>query len=163
MREAKKAIREAQPRLLRLVGMGAVAEKSEGILEFPITCHSGGTMDVYIEAVLPKPQLILLGNSPVAQTLAKLADVLDFEVDVFDPNSTLEQFPNAHQIAHEHNLEALTIRPLSFVVVSTQGHDDELRRGEAAARAPRPVYIACVSSKRKFAGRAEFCVKRHHR
>ncbi len=48
VREAKKAIREAQPRLLRLVGMGAVAEKSEGVLEFPITCHSGGTMDVYI-------------------------------------------------------------------------------------------------------------------
>ncbi|TAH53335.1 MAG: xanthine dehydrogenase, partial [Chloroflexota bacterium] len=78
VREAKKAMREAQPRLLRLVGMGAVAEKSEGVLEFPITCHSGGTMDVYIEPVLPKPQLILLGNSPVAQTLAKLASVLNF-------------------------------------------------------------------------------------
>jgi len=158
VREAKKAIREAEPRFLRLVGMGAVAEKSEGVLEFPITCHSGGTMDVYIEAVLPKPQLILLGNSPVAQTLAKLANVLDFEIDVFDPNATLEQFPNALHLAKEHNLESLAVRALSFVVVSTQGHDDELAL-EAAARS-HAAYIACVSSSKKFAGRADYLRER---
>lgn len=158
VREAKKAIREAQPRLLRLVGMGAVAEKSEGVLEFPITCHSGGTMDVYIEPVLPKPQLILLGNSPVAQTLAKLAHVLNFEIDVFDPQATREQFPNAHQLATEHNLQSFAVRPLSFVVVSTQGHDDELAL-EAAAHS-NAAYITCVSSKKKFAGRADYLRER---
>lgn len=158
IREAKKAIREGQPRLLRLVGMGAVAEKSEGVLEFPITCHSGGTMDVYIEPVLPKPQLILLGNSPVAQTLAKLASVMDFEIDVFDPQATREQFPNAHQISTELNLSSVVVRPLSFVIVSTQGHDDELAL-EAAARSNAP-YIAMVASKKKFAGRADYLRER---
>lgn len=153
VREAKKAIREGQPRLLRLVGMGAIAEKSEGVLEFPITCHSGGTMDVYIEPVLPKPQLILLGNSPVAQTLAKLASAMNFEIDVFDPQATREQFPDAHTIVAEHNLQSIVIRPLSFVLVSTQGHDDELAL-EAAARSGAP-YIAMVASKKKFAGRAD--------
>lgn len=49
IREAKKAIRDGEPRLLRLVGKGAIAEKSEGVIDFPITCHSGGTLDVYIE------------------------------------------------------------------------------------------------------------------
>lgn len=158
VREAKKAIREAQPRLLRLVGMGAVAEKSEGVLEFPITCHSGGTMDVYIEPVLPKPQLILLGNSPVAQTLAKLASVLDFQIDVFDPNANREQFPNAQHISAEHNLQNFAVRPLSFVVVSTQGHDDELAL-EAAARS-NAAYVACVSSAKKFASRADYLRER---
>lgn len=158
VREAKKAIREAQPRLLRLVGMGAVAEKSEGVLEFPITCHSGGTMDVYIEPVLPKPQLILLGNSPVAQTLAKLAHVINFEIDVFDPNATREQFPNATHLAAEHNLQNFVVRPLSFVVVSTQGHDDELAL-EAAARS-NAAYIACVSSIKKFSTRADYLRER---
>lgn len=158
IREAKKAIREGQPRLLRLVGMGAVAEKSEGILEFPITCHSGGTMDVYIEPVLPKPQLILLGNSPVAQTLAKLAGVMNFEIDVFDPQATPEQFPGAAHIFAEHNLQAIVVRPLSFVVVSTQGHDDELAL-EAAAQSNAP-YIAMVASKKKFAGRADYLRER---
>jgi xanthine dehydrogenase accessory factor len=152
VREAKKSIREAQPRLLRLVGSGAIAEKSEGVLEFPITCHSGGTMDVYLEPVLPQPQLILLGNSPVAQTLAKLAHVLNFEINVFDPQATREQFPDAAQLARSHELSSLEIRPLSFVVVSTQGHDDELAL-ESAARSSAP-YIAFVASKKKFAGRA---------
>jgi xanthine dehydrogenase accessory factor len=158
VREAKKAIREAQPRLLRLVGMGAFAEKSEGVLEFPITCHSGGTMDVYIEPVLPNPQLILLGNSPVAQTLAKLAHVLNFEIDTFDPNATREQFPDAHHLSPEFNLQSFVVRPLSFVVVSTQGHDDELAL-EAAARSGA-AYIACVSSKKKFVGRADYLRER---
>lgn len=158
VREAKKTIREAQPRLLRLVGMGAVAEKSEGVLEFPITCHSGGTMDVYIEPVLPKPQLLLFGNSPVAQTLARLADVLNFEIDVFDLSATREQFPTAAQIAPELDSSRFVIRPLSFVVVSTQGHDDELAL-EAAARS-NAAYIACVASKKKFAGRAEYLRER---
>lgn len=158
VREAKKAMREAQPRLLRLVGMGAVAEKSEGVLEFPITCHSGGTMDVYIEPVLPKPQLILLGNSPVAQTLAKLASVLNFEIDVFDPHATRAQFPNAQHISTEHDLSSAVIRPLSFLIVSTQGHDDELAL-EAAARS-NAAYVACVSSKKKFAGRADYLRER---
>lgn len=158
VREAKKAMREAQPRLLRLVGMGAVAEKSEGVLEFPITCHSGGTMDVYIEPVLPKPQLILLGNSPVAQTLAKLASVLNFEIDVFDPHATRAQFPNAQHISTEHDLSSAVIRPLSFLIVSTQGHDDELAL-EAAARS-NAAYVACVSSKKKFSSRADYLRER---
>lgn len=153
IREAKKTIREAQPRLLRLVGSGAIADKSEGVLEFPITCHSGGTMDVYIEPVLPRPQLILLGNSPVAVTLARLAHVLDFEVDVFDINATRDQFPDADLVAPELEMSRLPVRSLSFVVVSTQGHDDEGAL-EIAARSSAP-YIAFVASKKKFAGRAE--------
>ncbi len=154
VREAKKSIREAQPRLLRLVGLGAIAEKSEGVLEFPITCHSGGTMDVYIEPVLPKPQLILLGNSPVAQTLAKLANVLNFEIDVFDPNATHEQFPDAHTVSQDLDLKSIVLRPLSYLIVSTQGHDDEYAL-EAAARS-NAAYISCVASKKKFAVRADY-------
>ncbi len=158
VREAKKAIREAQPRLLRLVGMGAVAEKSEGVLEFPITCHSGGTMDVYIEPVLPRPQLVILGNSPIAVTLAKLAHVLDYQVAVFDPNATREQFPTADAISPELKLEAFRFRHPSFVVISTQGHDDEAAL-EAAARSAAN-YIAFVASKKKFAARAEYLLER---
>lgn len=158
VREGKKSIREAQARFLRLVGSGAVAEKSEGVLEFPITCHSGGTMDVYIEPVLPKPQLVILGNSPVAQTLARLASVLNFQVQVFDPNANRQQFPTASEIFSELDLSHTAIRPLSFVVVSTQGHEDELAL-EAAARS-NAAYIACVASKKKFAGRVEYLQER---
>lgn len=158
IREAKKAIREAQPRLLRLVGSGAIATKSEGVLEFPITCHSGGTMDVYIEPVLPRPQLVLLGNSPVARTLAELAAVLDFEVSVFDPNATREQFPDAAHLGTAFDLSHLTLRPLSFIVIATQGHDDETAL-EVAARSPA-AYIAMIASRKKMASRAQYLRER---
>ncbi len=159
VREAKKVIREGEPRFLRLIGKGgAVSEKSEGVLEFPITCHSGGTLDIYIEPVLPRPQLILLGNSPIAITLAKLAKVLDFELDVFDPLATREEFPNADLISNDLDLKGISIHPLAFLVVSTQGHDDEPAL-EAAVRSGAP-YIAFVASKKKFASRADYLRER---
>ncbi len=154
IREAKKAIRDGQPRLLRLVGKGAVAETSEGVVEYPITCHSGGTLDVYIEPVLPRPQLILLGNSPVAITLAKLVKVLGWRVDVQDPTATNEQFPDADSVSFAVNFDLIPRRPIAFIVVSTQGHDDEPAL-QAAVRYGAP-YIAFVASKKKFASRVEY-------
>ncbi len=48
IREAKKVIHDGEPRFLHLVGEGAITEKAEGVLEFPITCHRGGTLHIYI-------------------------------------------------------------------------------------------------------------------
>jgi xanthine dehydrogenase accessory factor len=155
VREAKKVILEGEPRFLRLIGKGgAVSERSEGILEFPITCHSGGTLDIYIEPVLPRPQLILLGNSPIAITLARLAKVLNFEVDVLDPLATREDFPEADWLSGDLDLKTLRIGPIAFVVVATQGHDDEFAL-ETAVRSGVP-YIAFVASKTKFKSRADY-------
>lgn len=155
IRESKKSIRDGQTRLLRLIGRGgAISEKMEGVLEFPITCHSGGTLDVYIEPVLPRPQLILLGNSPVATMLAKLVHVMGWQVDVFDPMATREQFPEAESVSTEVNLASLAIRPIAFVVVATQGHDDEVAL-TAAATCGVP-FIAFVASKKKLAARLEY-------
>lgn len=159
VREAKKAIRDGAPRFLRLIGSGAaVSESPNGVLTFPITCHSGGTMDVYLEPVLPRPQLILLGSSPVAVTLARLAKVLNFEVDVLDPAATPEQFPDADWLSLELDLRALTVRPIAFAVVATQGHDDEVAL-EAATRSGAP-YVAFVASRKKFASRVEYLRER---
>ncbi|TMC59379.1 MAG: YHS domain-containing protein [Chloroflexi bacterium] len=159
VREARKAMHDGQARFLRLVGHGAaVSERSEGILEFPMTCHSGGTLDVFIEPVLPRPQLLLLGNSPVALALAKLAKVLDFEVSVFDPAATPEQFPGVDALTTDVDLRAVALRPSSFVVIATQGHDDE-QALEAALRSDAS-YIAFVASRTKAASRIEYLRER---
>ncbi len=162
IREAKKVILEGQPRFLRLVGKGAATgpglAPAQDVLEFPITCHSGGTLEIYLEPVLPHPQLILLGNSQVAITLAKLAKVINFEVHVFDPLATSEEFPEADSISVDLDLKSIRIHPVAFVVVSTQGHDDEFAL-ETAVRSGVP-YIAFVASKRKFESRAEYLRER---
>ncbi len=159
IREGKKTIRDGQPRFLRLVGTGAradanMASEDEGVIEYPITCHSGGTLDIYLEPVLPRPQLILLGNSSVAVTLAGLAQVLNWQVDVVDPLATHEQFPEAASISNDPSFTLPALQPISFIVVATQGHDDEPAL-QAAARSGAP-FVAFVASKRKYASRAEY-------
>jgi xanthine dehydrogenase accessory factor len=161
VREAQKALQAGQSRFLRLVGSGVPSGFSvgaelnsapsgrDGIVELPITCHSGGTMEVFIESVLPQPQLILFGNSPVAISLAQLAHVLNFEIVVCEPTATREQFSNAAILSSELSLQSITIRPISFIVIATQGHDDETAL-EVAARSDVP-YIAFVASKKKLA------------
>ena len=66
IREALKAIADGKPRLVRI---SPSSSPEEGILEYAMTCHSGGTLDIYIEPVLPKPHILILGRSPVAVAL----------------------------------------------------------------------------------------------
>ena len=58
------------------------ANPEKGIVDYTMACHSGGTLDIYIEPVLPKPQLVNLGRSVVAQILARLGKAIHFEVCV---------------------------------------------------------------------------------
>ena len=158
VREAKKCIADGEPRFLRLVGSGLSAPPADGIIQYPITCHSGGSMDVYVEAVLPRPQLLLLGGSPVGAMLARLGRLMNYEVSVFDPAGAPEQYPDADHFARELRLDPSTVRPVSFAVVATQGHDDEDAL-EAAARSGVP-YVAFVTSRKKFAARVDYLRER---
>ena len=81
VREALLALRDGQPRLLGLYGEGGRAPgRTEGLLEYGMTCHSGGTLEIYVEPYLPKPQLVLVGHGPVIETLATLGVASDFAV-----------------------------------------------------------------------------------
>jgi xanthine dehydrogenase accessory factor len=75
--EARLALADGAPRLVRL-SPSPVAE--DGIVSYPMTCHSGGTLDIYLEPVLPAPELVVLGESPVAESLRELAAPLGFRV-----------------------------------------------------------------------------------
>src|SRR5262245_17212475 len=77
LREARQVIATGTPRLL-LLGtpeqFGAAVP--DGMVVVPIACQSEGALEVYIEPVVPTPHLIVVGGSPMAHTLAKLADDL---------------------------------------------------------------------------------------
>ena len=45
-----------------------------------MTCHSGGTLEIYVEPFVPKPLLVLVGHGPVLETLAALGRATDFDV-----------------------------------------------------------------------------------
>jgi xanthine dehydrogenase accessory factor len=73
VREALAALHDGRPRLVGLIGEGGRgAGRVEGVVEFPMTCHSGGTLEIYVEPYLPKRLLALIGHGPVVEAPANL-------------------------------------------------------------------------------------------
>jgi xanthine dehydrogenase accessory factor len=146
VKEALKAIQDGRPRLVRI---SPSSSEAEGIVAYNMTCHSGGTLDVYIEPVLPKPHILIMGRSPVGQSLARLGKVIHYTVSVAAPDASQESYPEADRVRADLNLGELNIGPQTFIVVSTQGECD----GEALENAlhTNASYVAFVASKTKAA------------
>ena len=132
IREAKQVMADGNARLL-LLGtpdqFGAAVP--DGMTVVPISCQSEGALEVYIEAVLPVPHLVIVGVSPMAHTLAELARALGWLTDLV----TQEDF--THGWAD----------PRLMVVVATQGHGDEDMIERAVAL--HPAYLGLVASRRR--------------
>jgi xanthine dehydrogenase accessory factor len=127
-----------------------------------MSCHSGGTLEVYIEPVLPNPHILIVGRSPVGRTLARLAKTINYTVTVAAPGADEASYPDADQVFSDLNLAGLKaglkIGPRTFVVVSTQGEQDEEALELALQTNAR--YVAFVASKAKAAKVRQFLVER---
>jgi xanthine dehydrogenase accessory factor len=147
-REALAALADGRPRLLCLVGVeGAMPDRGEGVVVQPMTCHSGGTIEVYIEPFVPRPQLLLFGVSAVTQALAQIGAALRFEVAVVDPDATAEHFPQTSVLLGQLGDAAPLLSPQSYVVVATHGAYDEAAL--ELALAGDAAYVALVASRRR--------------
>jgi xanthine dehydrogenase accessory factor len=71
---------------------------------YNMTCHSGGALEVYIEPVLPKPHILILGRSPVGRTLARLAKAINYTVTVAAPDADRASYPDADRITQDLNV-----------------------------------------------------------
>ena len=79
-REALHALAEGTPRLVKIVPAEEVrSSRRRGELTMATTCPSGGALDIFIEPQLPRPLLLVFGETPAAETLAKLRDFLFVE------------------------------------------------------------------------------------
>src|SRR5215471_13525365 len=146
IREALATLEDGRPRLIR-ISPEASAAHEQGITEYTMTCHSGGALDVFIEPVLPRPHLVIFGRSLVAQTLARLAAAIDYKVTVVTSADAGERFQTADAVV-EHLEECPTsIGREAFIVVATQGEDDEEALEQAASLGAR--YTAFVASRTK--------------
>jgi xanthine dehydrogenase accessory factor len=146
IRGALKAREDGQPRLIR-ISANVDPNSEAGIVDHTMTCHSGGLLDVDIEPVLSKPQIVIVGGSVVAQTLARLAKAIDYEVCVAAPGVAKENFSAADAVTDSFDLSRFRMSPATFVVVSTQGEGDE--KGLEAALRTEAGYVAFVASKTK--------------
>ena len=134
-REAMAAIRDAAPRLIS-ISPDPEAARRPGLSVFPMTCHSGGSVEVYVDPVLPAPRLLVFGATPVARALAGLGREMGYAVESIDPGEAGV---------------AISAAPAGipcFAVVAAQGEGDE--DAIEAALALDPAYLGVVASRRRF-------------
>jgi xanthine dehydrogenase accessory factor len=145
VREALHALADGQPRLLRLSkDAPAQGRRGDGIVELVMTCHSGGTLEIYVEPHLPAPLLWIAGTTPIAGALAALAAAAGWRVSVFDPLATAEAFPAAERVSQETALGRVDPDASPYLVVATQGVWDE--EALAAGLRRNASYVGLVAS-----------------
>ncbi len=137
LREALRVLREGgDPYLLRL---GASPDdpgtSRSDVRYFPMTCSSGGVLDIYMEPHLPPPHLLLIGDSPVINALSQLAPVVHFAVTRLD----------------HADLSQVRINEQTYILVATHGQYDEDALEQALPSAA--PYVGMVGSRR----RADVC------
>ena len=164
VREARRALADGKPQLIALspdAGSGDQPARP-GLVSLPMTCQSGGSVEIYLEPILPAPRLTLFGISPTARALAKLGRAMGYTVVAVVPPAEVDpaQFPDAHHViadsAPPERRETAagspgTVTPATprFAVVATMGDDDE--RSIRTALASAPDYLGVVASAKRFA------------
>jgi xanthine dehydrogenase accessory factor len=148
-REAARALADGKPRFISL-SPAPDPHPRAGATQLPMTCHSGGTVDIYLEPILAASRLVVFGVSPIARTLLQLAKVMGYSVDVVDPDATAAELPSADRVFTDLAASELTASGAApFVVVASMGEHDE-DAVEAALRF-RPAYLGVVASRKRFA------------
>jgi xanthine dehydrogenase accessory factor len=145
IKEAIEAINEGMPRLVR-IQTALDAPQQMGVKNYKMTCMSGGSVEVYIEPIMPVAELRIFGRSHIAKSLCEIGEAAGFRVTVISDIIENEMFPKATKCL---TLKALPSQefPNDFVVVCTQGEDDE--GSLAAAIHTNPRYLGFVASTRK--------------
>ena len=146
--ESLKALQDGQSRLVLLAPNPEDVDVGlEGTVLIPMTCKSEGTLAIYLEPCLPKPELVVIGQSPMARSLVVLGDSLGFRVTACDPSATAELFPNADTLVQELEAARGIIGLRSYVVVATAGHYDEEALEEVLGS--QAGYVGLVASPRR--------------
>jgi xanthine dehydrogenase accessory factor len=151
VREARRALADGRPRLLAL-SPDPDAERRPGVAVFPMTCHSGGSVEIYLDPILPATRLLIFGASPIARALATLGQAMGYSVSARMDGLADEPAPEAAALAAggaggAGDPSARGAR--SYAVVATMGDRDE--EAIRAALALRPAYLGVVASARRFA------------
>jgi xanthine dehydrogenase accessory factor len=140
IREALAALAEGRPRLVRITPAELAASPAPspepGVVAAVSTCPSGGGLEVFVEPVGVAPRMLVCGRTPVAATLARLAELVGYEVTGLGD-------------ADLDGVRADAAGPGDAVVVATMGHYDE--EALAAALRTRAGYVGLVGSRRRAA------------
>jgi len=155
--EAVKSLRNGKPVLIKL--SPDPDNKYSYLKTFRMSCHSGGSIEVYIEPIMPALQILILGKSAIAQALARLSKAMNYRVTVLAPEATKDMFPEADNFYKKFQPDKANIfAEGTYAIVSTQGeHDEEAL--EALMKYDLP-YLAFVASRKKAGAIVKYLVER---
>jgi len=145
IKEALAAIKEQTPRLVRIHPSDNL-EEQQGVKNYKMTCMSGGSVDVYIEPIMPVSKLRIFGRSHIAMALCNIATAAGFEVNVVTDLAEEEMFTSAKSVQPLKGFESKPA-PGEYTVVCTQGENDA--NSLLAAVQMNPRYLAFVASRKK--------------
>lgn len=150
----REALEDGRARLIRIAPADAEAPRdAQSMLrdaaEFGMSCHSGGTLELFIDPILPPTRLVIIGDSPVAVALAGLAPRVGLPVTVIAKSADSRRFPDASQVIETDDTAALSgqVAAGAFIVVATQGRRDLPGLRAALALNARRIWL--VASVRK--------------
>jgi xanthine dehydrogenase accessory factor len=153
LKAARDALVDGQPRLVSvqppdaLLDQGVAAgDERAGVRFVKNMCPSEGTMDIFVEPMLPPAQLVVCGSSPVAVAIADLGRRIGFALTVCAPVSEQARFAEADHWIEGYALPAED-QGARYVVVCTQGRGDEAALKAALSISAK--YVAFVGSRKK--------------
>jgi xanthine dehydrogenase accessory factor len=147
--EALRALEDGLPRLVSIWPGARRSGVRAGEVAFGTSCPSGGALEIFVEPQLPRPLLAVIGASPVARALVRLAGVAGYRTAAVHPGARREDFPDAGMVLGTLDLSAAAPGRDCWVVVATMGHYDE-EALEAALGFP-DARVALVASARRAA------------
>jgi len=152
LRTVRQVLADGRARLIRIAPAQEGSERDLGdVLEFGMRCHSGGTLELFVDPVLPRAQLVVVGTSPVAQSLCQLAPRVGFAVTWVAHDADAAVCPDAQRVIAGDEVAAVApqIAPGAWVVVATQGRRDLQALRLALALQARQVSFVASARKAK--------------
>jgi xanthine dehydrogenase accessory factor len=146
---AREVIETEKPKHLTF-NLGQDAAYDNGLI-------CGGQLDVFVEPVVPLPQAFIFGAGHISKSLSKVLTIAGFETHVIDDREAFanrDRFPDAAEVLageYEQIFPALNINEMSYIVIVTRGHRDDMRVLKWAVSTDAR-YIAMIGSKRKVLG-----------
>ncbi len=145
LKEASHALEDGKPRLVKITPEGEY-QSIPGVKQYPMTCHSGGSVEIYIEPILPRPHILIMGKSHVAMALAKIAHSMDYTTELFAKGAEKAAFPHMTDVSEKEVTPAM-VHSNTCIVVCTQGENDEDALEQAINSGA--AYISFVASRKK--------------
>jgi xanthine dehydrogenase accessory factor len=146
IKEAEDAMKTGQARLVR-IGKNTGAVNAKGTIEYKMTCQSEGTVEVFIEPVLPAPHLVVVGKSAIARALVKMAKAAGYRVTAMANDARLDTFESPDQLITQLSWTQVKTDPSTNIVVATQGEQDE--KALELALQQQYAYLGFVASHKK--------------